>query len=76
MGAPQEDDTEVGGVTGRLGEVLSRHNTGSTVVRGEYLGVVEANGSEAGGSYLGFLRQVKKFKVKSLRGGLWRKLAA
>ena len=70
-----EDVTEGGGRTGRLGKNLLHGDTGGVVVWGGDLGFVCDNGAEARGSSCGFLRQVAKLKTKSMKDGLWQKVA-
>ena len=75
MGGAWEDIAEGGGGAIHLGEVLLRINTSGDVVWRIDVGVVGANGAEAGGSSCGIPETVNKVKVKeaegSIRGGRW-----
>ena len=64
MGATRENATEGGGVSGRLGKVLLRVNTGGAIVWGGDVGVFCANGAEFRGSACGFPEMGDKVEGK------------
>ena len=68
MGADQEFSTEVGGVSGRLGKVLSHGNSGGTVVWSGDVAYISANGAEVRGSSYGFPATGNKVKDKAAEG--------
>ena len=66
MGADWEVSTEGGGVSGRLGKVLScGTSSGAVVWSGEVVAIV-ANGAEVRGSPYGFPETGNKLKAKPL----------
>ena len=68
MGASQEDATEGGGRTCRLGKVLSRGDKCGVVVWGVDLGVVVSNGSEARESSCGITETGVEVEYKMFEG--------
>ena len=70
MGTYREDSTEGGVRAGCLGKVLLRGDTGSVVIWGGDLGVVGANGAEAGGSSFWFPETGENFEGKNSEGRL------